>query len=493
LLSCFKKWLPKVPILALTGTATSTVENDIIQSLQLSDPLRIRTSSNRPNLSYHIHNKTNPVTDLRPMIGSESTIVYCPTRKDTERIAEILTRLGVKCEAYHAGLAPEVRNEIHLNFINNITTCIVATICFGMGIDKKDIRKVIHYGCPKDIESYCQETGRAGRDGALSQCHVFYAQADFIVNRSFLKDVTEPKMRKHKESMISAIEKYMYTTDCRRQALLDYFGETAPLTDLPCCDNCDHQKDIVTTNWGTPAKIFLELITSIHGSYGYGYGKNKLINVLKGKGPLLPHHPQYGIDHDPVHTIAWWSHGIQHLLNAQLLGEQLMTNGRGSTIYITQQGRKWLSENQSETPTFLIKEIKTLKPPNEMKQNKTPPKEMKGGHGGTRVPPHMVSYQYFNDNHSVQEIAKIRNLTTNTVENHIAKCIESGLPIDRQKIGIDDQTYQHVTDIIKSLNGDCSKLLPIKSICHKNITYFQIKCIIGFQKNGKIGSGNENG
>ena len=154
-LSCLKTWLPKVPILALTGTATPAVEKDIIKLLELHKPLQIRTGSDRPNLSYYVHQKSLPMTDLMSQlktdgqINKDSVIIYCPTGKDTEQIASLLINQGISAKAYHAGLSPAVRNEIHHEFLDQTVTCMVATVSFGMGIDKPDIRKVIHYGCPK--------------------------------------------------------------------------------------------------------------------------------------------------------------------------------------------------------------------------------------------------------------------------------------------------------------------------------------------------------
>ena len=190
----------------------------------------------------------------------------------------MLTVNGIKCEAYHAGLANEIRKEIHHDFLNNKVTCIVATISFGLGIDKTDVRQIIHYGCPKDIESYYQETGRAGRDGLPSQCHVYYSQSDFAINRFFLKDIKDETMKKHKQKMIHAIEKYLYTTTCRRKFLLEYFDENLQTQNPFCCDNCLHPPQTTPINAGPFVKNFLELVQTFSGKYG----KLMFINAIRG-------------------------------------------------------------------------------------------------------------------------------------------------------------------------------------------------------------------
>lgn len=352
-LSCLRDWFPKVPILALTGTATPKVEEDIISLLKLSNPIKIRTGSDRPNLSYYVHSKTDPLNDLLSHVNDKkSTIIYCQTRKDTEKLTEILKHAGVSCEAYHAGLLNEVRNEIHHDFLNNKTTCIIATISFGMGIDKKDIRKIIHYGCPKDIESYYQETGRGGRDGQLSQCHVYYTPSDFVINRSFLKDIHDPLMKQYKETMITAIEKYLYATTCRRRVLLEYFGETGvDITSIAiCCDNC--QSQFTTIDVGLETQMFLELIRTFSGKSG----KGKMINVIRGSNgkdipSLFKKHENFGRGCN--HSVNWWKICIQYFINDGLINEKILSNGFGSVLLITYKGLNWLMRNQTN-PSFKI-------------------------------------------------------------------------------------------------------------------------------------------
>ena len=350
-LACLKQWLPDVPVLALTATATPPVETDIITLLKLNNPLRIRISSNRPNLSYYVHIKKDPLTDLKAQVGTESSIIYCQTRDSTENIANVLTENGVKCSAYHAGLSDGVRTKIHHEFLEDKITCIVATISFGMGIDKPDIRKVIHYGCPKDIESYFQETGRAGRDGKPSTCLIYYAPTDFATNRYFLKDIFDDKLRQYKEHMIYAMEKYLYITDCRRKYLLNYFGEVAP-TQPVCCDNCSNTVKRKEANIGSAAKMFLELVAAFSGKFG----KAMFIKTIKGENlkkipASFKAHSHYGAG--KMYTENAWKMCVQHLINSDLLTEKAVRGGYGATLHISPKGLEWLKVNE-ENPVFMI-------------------------------------------------------------------------------------------------------------------------------------------
>ena len=351
-LSNLKAIFPRIPILALTGTATKHVESDILRLLNLNQPLRIRTSADRPNLSYWVRNKTNPLDDLLPLLSStESTIIYCPTRADTEKLTQLLTPY-LSIQAYHAGLSSQVRNEIHHQFTQNKLSCIVATICFGMGIDKADIRKVIHYGCPKDLESYVQETGRAGRDGLFSECYVFFNQADFATNRYFLKDINDPSLRSHCETMIHAIEKFLYLITCRRQFILSYFGEELSTSNSRCCDNCLQEKSHSETNIGPDVLNFLSLLST----YNDKFGKLMHINIIRGSNTkkLFNCHrqsPYYGIG--KIRSLEWWKTTVQYLINSDLISEKSLPGGYGSVIGLSPLGRAWLIDN-TRNPIFIL-------------------------------------------------------------------------------------------------------------------------------------------
>ncbi|KAL5007070.1 hypothetical protein ScPMuIL_015876 [Solemya velum] len=270
----FRSSLPSIPVVALTATATMDVRKDICRSLHLKNAVITCTGFDRPNLFLTVGPKMgNPAYDLRTQLQDSinkqhlngSIIIYCPTKKTTMDVAAAVKGIGISCLPYHAGLTNANRKEAHNQFINNKIKVVVATVAFGMGIDKPDVRKVIHYGAPKDIESYYQEIGRAGRDGLPSSCHVFYAEGDFNTSRFLLSKMTDVNFKKHKLKMLSKMQQYLGTAHCRRRLLLAHF-ESKSLEDIGgtenCCDNCRKRIENSRTqsyydskNWGIKPTI----------------------------------------------------------------------------------------------------------------------------------------------------------------------------------------------------------------------------------------------
>ena len=250
-----KTLFPRVPILALTATATPHVQQDVCDILRMKSAQLTRTSFNRPNLYLEVRSKSGSAWgDLSSMLSTVvpsggkrqfpgPTIIYCPSRKDVEKVSEELLAHGVDNKMYHAGLALETRKAAHRMFVYDKVQVIVATIAFGMGIDKPDVRNVIHWGAPRDMESYYQEIGRAGRDGQRSVCRVYFTMADFNTHRFFLNQLTGN--REYRAEMIHKMELYLgYKEKCRRVELLKHFepgssGDSLGLVRRrDCCDCC---------------------------------------------------------------------------------------------------------------------------------------------------------------------------------------------------------------------------------------------------------------
>lgn len=239
-LSCIKDICKNTPILALTATATKDVENDIIHTIFSKTPVIIRSSFDRPNLKIIVKKKTNVLEDLYQLIKNnidKKIIIYTRTRSESEKIYEIIKKLNITCGVYHAGLDSNIRYNIHKDFIDHKINCIIATIAFGMGIDQ-NIKLVIRYGMPTDIESYYQELGRAGRDGNIAKCYLFYNYIDYKISQSMINKHSNEKYKKIKENKLNAMKFYIYTKQCRRKFILTYFGEYYNKTNCNMCDIC---------------------------------------------------------------------------------------------------------------------------------------------------------------------------------------------------------------------------------------------------------------
>ena len=234
-LKCLKQWFPQVPMIALTATADSATREDISKQLAIPDAKVFIASFDRPNLFLDVRpgqNKNKQIFNFLAKRGHQSGIIYCLSRKSTEKLAETLTSKGYKAEAYHAGLSSEERNAIQDNFVNDRTPIIVATIAFGMGIDKSNVRWVIHYNMPKNIEGYYQEIGRSGRDGLAAHTLLFHSFSDIVMLRKFAEDADN---KTYQLAKLERMQQFSEALSCRRKALLGYFGEQLSED----CGNCD--------------------------------------------------------------------------------------------------------------------------------------------------------------------------------------------------------------------------------------------------------------
>lgn len=240
-LNMLRDKFPGVPLMALTATATPVVQKDIISQLRLQNCKVYTASFNRKNLYYQIRPKDNPFRQILQYLEErkkESGIIYCQSRKSVEALAERLQTKGYRALPYHAGLTSDIRTKNQERFIHDDAEIIVATIAFGMGIDKPNVRYVIHYDLPKSIEGYYQETGRAGRDGLKSECILFFSYADKFKLEHFIEQKTDEKEKQSAYKQLREIIAYCESKVCRRKILLAYFGENFDAQDCGNCDTC---------------------------------------------------------------------------------------------------------------------------------------------------------------------------------------------------------------------------------------------------------------
>lgn len=328
------------PVIALTATATDKVRTDIKKSLGIMDAHEFKSSFNRANLYYEVRPKTNDVDKqiikfIRQHEG-KSGIIYCLSRKKVEELAEVLKANNIKAAPYHAGLDSATRSQTQDDFLMERIDVIVATIAFGMGIDKPDVRFVIHYDIPKSLEGYYQETGRAGRDGGEGLCIAFYAQKDLKKLEKFMegKPVAEQDIGRQ---LLQETAAYAESSVCRRKMLLHYFGEEYPHDNCHNCDNCLHPKEKIEA--GNALNIVLKAVLALKENFRQEY----VIDFIKGRGTddILSHkHDQLedfgaGEDEEP----KLWNPVIRQALIAGYLKKDVENYG---LLKITSAGKRFI-------------------------------------------------------------------------------------------------------------------------------------------------------
>ncbi|HWY52315.1 MAG TPA: DNA helicase RecQ [Chthoniobacterales bacterium] len=346
-----RRHLPDVPIMALTATATERVRKDIVDQLHLDKAQCYVASFNRPNLTYRVVPKSSPYEQVVTFIRArpnESGIVYCASRKTADSLATKLNGDGIKAKPYHAGLESTDRAKHQDQFLRDDARVITATIAFGMGINKPNVRFVLHHDLPKNIESYYQETGRAGRDGLPSECVLLFSASDVVKQTRFIEEKSEKEQRIAREQLRQMVH-FAETRECRRATLLKYFGEEFP----PSCNGCDNCLEPRETFDGTVhAQKFLSCIYRIYEKQGFGFGLNHVVDVLAGadtEAIKQRGHDQlstYGIGSDVKRT-AWLAIGRELLR----LGLITAAPGKFATLELTKAGRAALRERKPITLT----------------------------------------------------------------------------------------------------------------------------------------------
>jgi ATP-dependent DNA helicase RecQ len=364
-LGSLRKTFPNVPIGAYTATATDQVRQDIANQLKLKNPAILVGSFDRPNLIYKVRPRgriLNQVCEVIDRFRADSGIIYCIRRRDVEQMAKLLTAKGYHVAPYHAGMTDEARKKSQEDFVAEKVETIVATVAFGMGIDKSNVRYVIHAGMPKSLEHYQQESGRAGRDSLEAECHLFYSGGDYGVWKSILTDKdptspTPPDLQAQEVGLAKLGRMYAYCTDaaCRRRTILQYFGQEYPQDNCGTCDICLGDVDLASDALVTAQKI-LSCVLRLGQRFGGGYTALVLTGsrdqrILENRHDELS---TYGLlkEHDK-RTVHDWIE--------QLAGQGFVEKtGEYNTLSVTPQG--WQVLKGETTPRLLKPAEKAEKP-----------------------------------------------------------------------------------------------------------------------------------
>lgn len=373
-LAQLRELFPQVPFMALTATATERVREDIVTHLKLREPSCYVASFNRPNLTYRVVPKNKPYGQLLNFLRErpgDGGIVYCQSRKTAERVAGNLSEDGIPAKPYHAGLTPKERNEHQELFLRDNIRVVCATIAFGMGINKPNVRFVVHYDLPKNIEGYYQETGRAGRDGLPSECVLLFSAGDVVKQTQFIDEKPNPQEQKIAREQLQQMVHYAECASCRRKELLAYFGEEFSEAGFPpvspatsqnnqqdagatencgACDNCLSPRE--TFDGTIAAQKFLSCVFRIREKSGFGVGLNHVVEVLTGADTEKIrkwNHSElstYGIGKE--HSRPEWAAIGRELVRLGLLRQ---TSEKFSVLELTGEGGNALKERRKITLT----------------------------------------------------------------------------------------------------------------------------------------------
>ena len=338
-LDIIKKEFKGIAIHAFTATATKEVQRDILAQLRMENPLINIASVDRANLTYRLEARSEiipQITEVLKKYSREAGIIYCLRRDDVDSISERLNALGFRNLPYHAGLSDEMRHEYQEQFISEKVNIIVATIAFGMGIDRPDIRFVIHAAMPKSIEHYHQETGRAGRDGLPAYCYMFYGGGDFRIWSFFLEKSPNNEVMRDK---LKIIYNFCTQPQCRHKVFVNYFGQRYDKTSCGACDYCLGEVDTVSDSLGISRNI-LSCVKGVRYGDGRGFGAGYIANVLKGS--LTEQISGWHHQRLPVFgAMAGESVSFIRYMIEQLLGQGFLEReGEFSTLSVTDSGRQ---------------------------------------------------------------------------------------------------------------------------------------------------------
>ncbi|MFA6474844.1 MAG: RecQ family ATP-dependent DNA helicase [Patescibacteria group bacterium] len=435
-----------VPIIALTATATETVRADILKQLNLHEPKVFISSFNRPNLTYSVQPKQDTFGRLVKLLRhyqGESVIIYCFSRKGTEELAERLRSLKFSAAPYHAGLTSAVRQQTQEKFIRDEINIIIATIAFGMGIDKPDVRLVVHYDLPKSVEGYYQETGRAGRDGLPAECVLFFSYADKRKHAWFIEQMADQAERDKVWQQLNCVIKYAELQRCRRQFLLNYFGESYPSGKCASCDVCTHQtSDETVEEPAYDATLF-----------------NELKNLRKQLAEQLGVPPYIIFGNTSLQEMATY-----------------FPQSQTSFVQITGVGTKKLTQFGDSFLTVIKTYAQTHNLTEQPKPAK-PPKEIFVFTGST----YDLTKQLLQQKLTIADIAKQREVAASTIVSHIEKLLIVDPQLDIAYLKPDGPRVATIIQAFKKIGGAMT-LSPVRTLLGESYSYDELRLVRLFVK-----------
>jgi RecQ family ATP-dependent DNA helicase len=451
-LKVLRKKFPAVPIIALTATATKIVRDDIVKQLNLRNPRIFISSFNRPNLKYEVLAKKDSLATILALLNEhkgESTIIYCFSRNDTEKMVGNLRGYGFKAVPYHAGLSAETRSENQEKFIRDEVDIIVATIAFGMGIDKPDVRLVIHHSLPKSVEGYYQETGRAGRDGLPSRCVLLFSYGDKFKHDYFIRGMTdEGEQRKAKEKLNHVVS-YGNFGGCRRRFLLRYFNEEYTEKNCGNCDGCVGKTHVETSAVAKPHRS-----SFMPENMPYDQTLFEELRAIRKREAVRVGIPPYAVFGDK--TLREMA--MQY---PQTESEFLQIGGVGNQK-LAQFGGLFLSAIRQYA-----------------KEHTLSPKIKSSGIGYQKTQPIYKDSTYDETKKlilkkiSINEIAKIRDFAPSTIERHMEMLAEADPSLDIAYLKPAPERFQKISEAFKKTGG--FSLTPVREILGEEYSYDELR------------------
>ncbi len=479
-----RRSLPGVPFLALTATATEQVREDIVKQLHLQQPEQFIASFNRPNLSYAVLPKRKDsfarLATLLQEHKSEPVIIYRTTRKATEHLAFLLRDNGFNAQHYHAGLEDDERHQTQESFMQNRTPIIVATIAFGMGIDKSNVRLIVHFDLPKTLEGYYQETGRAGRDGLPSDCVLFYSHDDVPTLERFINAIEDDEIRRHMHEKLGQVIEFCKLRACRRRYLLRYFGEEWPEENCGGCDFC-----LPATEEFDATAIAQQILSAVIDT-GERFGIVHVAAVLRGSRNRIIER----LGHDALSgygTANAYSVDEIKEIAGQLVDEGLLRReeGESSILSVTHTGRRFLRRRTRLVLTRSARDKKTVQPAQRTARDidwaRRNRRQRTVREGSTYEKTRRMWEQGF----SVEEIARKRGVKERRVVYHLQRLIEAGLDIDLRPGLPPADRVEEIRRAVRETGG--ASLSPTIKLLGGKYPYYEVKMVWLFlQQQGEL-------